>query len=225
MEIAIVGAGHIGTTTGAKLAHAGHAVVFTYSRDPQRLVELAAGLPGARAAQPAAATSAEVIVLSVPWSVVDDALQQLGSLAGKVVIDTTNQFGPTGVLSLPNGLSAAEFNSRRAPEARWVKAFNTYTARFQAEAARRPTELRPAMFYAGEDAGAKAVAAEVVRAAGFHAVDIGGWQQVPLMEAPRRPGAVYGEEYTLANAIKIADAARRDLAEAQRLADALKQPS
>jgi hypothetical protein len=35
---------------------------------------------------------------------------------------------------------------------------------------------------------------------GFAPVDLGGWATVRYMEAPRRPGAVYGEEYHLAEA-------------------------
>ena len=32
------------------------------------------------------------------------------------------------------------------------------------------------------------------------AVDLGGWETVKYVEAPRRPGAVYGEEYHLPDA-------------------------
>src|SRR5262245_18817387 len=135
MKIAIVGAGRIGATTGTKLARAGHLVTFTYSRRPARLADLAGRLPGASADTPAAAVAgADATLLAVPWSVIDDALSRLGPLAGAVVIDATNQFSAAGLEAIPDGWSAAEFNSRRAPGARWVKAFNTYTAHFQAEA-------------------------------------------------------------------------------------------
>lgn len=226
MNVAIIGAGRIGATTGAKLARAGHLVTFAYSRHPARLEELAAGLPNARTETPAAAVAgADATLLAVPWSVIDDALNRMGPLTGAVVIDATNQYGARGLIAIPEGLSAAEFNSRRAPGARWVKAFNTYTAQFQAEAALRPAAQRAAMFYAGEDSAAKAAAAEVIGSSGFHPVDIGGWAQVRYMEAPRRPGAVYGEEYTAADAMRIAEAVRKDPAEAARLADQLKQAS
>jgi 8-hydroxy-5-deazaflavin:NADPH oxidoreductase len=226
MKVAIVGAGRIGATTGAKLARAGYFVTFTYSRRPARLEELAARLPGASTDTPAAAVAgAAATLLAVPWSVVADALSQIGPLSGAVVIDATNQFGASGVEAIPDGLSAAEFNSRRAPGARWVKAFNTYTAQFQAEAALRPVAQRAAMFYAGEDDAAKAVAAEIIQSSGFHPIDIGGWAQVRYMEAPRRPGAVYGEEYTAADAMRIVEAIRNDPAEAARLADRLKRAS
>jgi predicted dinucleotide-binding enzyme len=98
-------------------------VLFSFARDPQALVQLSAGVgPNARAGTPRqAATFGEVVMLSVPWSAIDEALAQAGSLAGTIVIDTTNQFGPHGVQELPGGISAAEYNQRRIPQARLVK--------------------------------------------------------------------------------------------------------
>jgi hypothetical protein len=66
------------------------------------------------------------------------------------------------------------------------------------------------------------VVGDLVRDAGFEPVDLGDWRTVPLMEAPRRGGAVYGEEYDPQSARRIAEAAARDLASAGRLADELK---
>jgi 8-hydroxy-5-deazaflavin:NADPH oxidoreductase len=136
----------------------------------------------------------------VPWRTIDAALAQASSLAGKIVIDTTNQFGPSGVVELPGGMSAAEYNAQRMPGARPVKAYNTLTAGFQAESAGRTGPDRVVMFYAGEDAEAKQVVAQLIEDCGFTAVDMGGWDTVRFMEAPRRPGAVYGEEYHLPEA-------------------------
>jgi predicted dinucleotide-binding enzyme len=36
---------------------------------------------------------ADLVILSVPWAAIDQALIQAGSLASRVVIDTTNQCG------------------------------------------------------------------------------------------------------------------------------------
>lgn len=75
-----------------------------------------------------------------------------------------------------------------------------------------------------QDRGAKSIGAELVRDAGFEPVDLGGWGTIALLEAPRRPGAVYGEEYDPQAARRIAAAAADDLAKAAQLADALKVP-
>ncbi len=223
MRIGIIGAGRIGGNAGRLFSRAGHEVVLSYSRDPARLGARAAAI-GAAAGSPAdAAAFGEVVMLSVPWDAVDDAAAAAGPLADRIVIDTTNQFGAGGVVTLPSGRSAAEFNAERLRGARLVKSFNTLTAGFQAEAADRPADRRVAMFLAGEDQRAKQVVGALIRDAGFEPVDVGGWGQVSIMEAPRRPGSVYGEEYRPEAARRIAEAARQDRAAAAELADSLKE--
>jgi predicted dinucleotide-binding enzyme len=220
VRIGIVGAGRIGGNAGQLFARAGHEVMFSGSRDPGRLEQLAGAAGGARSGSPREAVEfGEVVFFSVPWTAVDDLLDQTGSLAGKIVIDTTNQFGPGGWQQLPE--TAAETNQERMPGARLVKAFNTMTAGFQAEAAGRGV----AMFLAGEDAAAKEMVAGLVRDIGFAPVDVGGWAEVSIMEAPRRDGAVYGEEYSGEDGLRIAAALGRDPHEAARLARELRVES
>jgi hypothetical protein len=50
---------------------------------------------------------------------------------------------------------------------------------------------------------------------------MGGWAQVAIMEAPRRPGAVYGEAYHPEEARRIAEAVRTDPKQAAELAQQL----
>jgi 8-hydroxy-5-deazaflavin:NADPH oxidoreductase len=121
--------------------------------------------------------------------------------------------------------TAAEHNAHRFATSRLVKSFNSYTAAFQAEVGDGRHADPVAMFLGGEDADAKKTVAALVRAAGFEPVDLGGWSAISLLEAPRRPGAVYGEEYPPEAAQRIAAAAATDVAEAARLADELKEPS
>jgi predicted dinucleotide-binding enzyme len=219
MKIGVIGAGNIGSNAGRLFAQAGHEVLLSYTRDPATLAARAAEI-GAQAGSPAdAAAFGEVVMLSVPWRLVEDVAAEAGSLAGRIVIDTTNAFG--GVP--PAGRSAAETNAERLAGARLVKSFNTLTAGFQAEAAARPAEQRVAMFLAGEDEQAKEVVSGLIREIGFEPVDVGGWGQVSIMESPRRPGSVYGEEYRPEAAHRIAAAVRDDPASAAELAIALKE--
>jgi predicted dinucleotide-binding enzyme len=89
MQVAVIGAGRIGGNIARQLARAGHQITVAFSRDPQKLQALADEI-GARAAAPASAvTDAEVVVVSVPWGALPDALERLGSLEGGIVIDTT----------------------------------------------------------------------------------------------------------------------------------------
>jgi 8-hydroxy-5-deazaflavin:NADPH oxidoreductase len=213
MRIGIVGAGRIGGNAGRLFASAGHEVMFSGSRDPAKLEALAAEAQDARTGTPPDAVEfGEVVMFSVPWRAVDDVLAETGSLAGKIVVDTTNQYGEGGWEQLPK--PAAQVNAERMPGARLVKAFNTLTAGFQGEAGGRGV----AMFLAGEDDDAKQTVAGLIRDVGFEPVDVGGWSEVTIMEAPRRDGAVYGEEYSGADGQRIADALREDPDEAARLA-------
>ena len=213
MRIGIVGAGRIGGNAGRLFAGAGHEVMFSGSRDPAKLERLAADAGGARTGSPREAVEfGDAVMFSVPWRAIDDVLAQTGSLADAVVIDTTNQYGAGGVEQLPQ--PAAQVNAERMPGARLVKSFNTLTSSFQGEAAGRGV----AMFLAGEDADAKQLVAGLIRDIGFEAVDVGGWAEVPIMEAPRRDGAVYGEEYSGADGHRIAEALRDDPDAAAKLA-------
>jgi 8-hydroxy-5-deazaflavin:NADPH oxidoreductase len=210
MRIGIIGAGRIGSNAGRLFAMSGHELLFSFARDPNDLSTRAEAVgPRARTGTPSEAVAfGEVVMLSVPWRTIDEALAQAGPLGGKIVIDTTNQFGANGVVELPGGMSAAEYNAERMPGARLVKAYNTLTSGFQAEAAGRTGPDRVVMFYAGEDVEAKQVVARLIEDSGFTAVDMGGWDTVKYMEAPRRPGAVYGEEYHLPEARAFVDRVR-----------------
>jgi 8-hydroxy-5-deazaflavin:NADPH oxidoreductase len=222
MRIGIVGSGRIGSNVGAQLAKAGHEVVFSGSRSAERLEDLARSLPRASAATPAeAAASTDAVVFAVPWPQIDDVVRQLGSLDGRIVIDTTNQFGARGVESL-NGLSAVATNARRMPRARVAKAFNTLTSGFQRDVGDGRVAGEIAMFFASLDESAVETTAAIVAACNFVPVRL-ETAAVRLMEAPRRSKAVYGEAYRPGDARRIAEAAAAaNLDLAGRLADELK---
>lgn len=210
MRIGVIGAGRIGGNAARLWVAAGHEVLLSFSRDPSRLEAAAAEL-GERARAGTVAEAAgfgDVVMLSVPWTRIPAVLAEAGSLAGRIVIDTTNQFGPGGLEALPDGRTAAQVNQARMPAARLVKAFNTLTAGFQASEAGRPPDERVVLFMSGDDAEAKAVVAGLIDDAGFAAVDLGGAADAGPMEAPRRPGGLYGEEYRPAEAEAAARALR-----------------
>ncbi len=210
MKVGIIGAGRIGGGIARQLAGAGHQVLLSFSRDQKSLERLAAEIgPGATAGSPAeAAGFGEVVVISVPWSMLPLAIEQAGSLSGKIVIDTTNQFGGPPLPAA--GQTAADFNAGRMPGARYTKSFNTLTSAFQAQAATRTGEQKVVQWLCGDDAEAKQVVASLIIDAGFVPVDLGGTANCAVMEAPRRPGAVYGEEYRAGDAQAVVEALRAD---------------
>jgi hypothetical protein len=91
MRIGILGAGLMGGKLGTIFARAGHDVVFSYSRDPEKLQTLAkdAGRHATAGTPAAAAAGADAVILAVHWTRVDDVLAQAGRLAGKTVVTCT----------------------------------------------------------------------------------------------------------------------------------------
>jgi len=206
MKIGVIGAGRIGGNCARQAVKGGHEVMLSFARDPSSLDGLASEL-GASVGTPAEAVAfGDVVILSVPWAAIPEALTQAGDLSGKVVIDTTNQFG-SGPMPA-SGQTAASFNAARMPGARYVKSFNTLTSGFQAEAADRQGSDRVVQWIAGDDPEAKAAAAGLISDMGYVPVDLGGTATCAVMEAPRRHGAVYGEEYRAADAQAVVDAVR-----------------
>jgi 8-hydroxy-5-deazaflavin:NADPH oxidoreductase len=212
MKLGIIGAGRIGGNAARLFAAAGHEVLLSFSRDPARLSALA-GEIGDHAAVGSVAEAArfgDVVMLSVPWRLIPAVLDEAGPLAGRTVIDTTNQFRADGIEQIPGRRTAAQFNQERMPGTRLVKAFNTLTSGFQAsEAGREPADQRVVLFLCGDDAAAKATVSDLISDAGFVPIDVGRLADAASMEAPRRPGAVYGEEYRPADARAAVEALRR----------------
>jgi predicted dinucleotide-binding enzyme len=224
VKIGIVGAGRIGGKLAAQWVGRGHDVLLSFKRGRDELAEMADAIGARWGSVGDAVEHGDVVVVSVPWPTVDAVANDVHP-GDKVPIDTTNQYAAGGVAHDFSEASAAEHNAHRFATSRLVKAFNTYTAGFQAEVGDGRYSKAVAMFFGGEDDAAKEVAATLVRDTGFEPVDLGGWATISLLEAPHRPGAVYGEEYTPDAARRIAAAAATDLAEAGRLATELKETS
>jgi 8-hydroxy-5-deazaflavin:NADPH oxidoreductase len=185
MRIGVIGAGRIGGNAARLFAKAGHEVLVSFSRDQGKLEALAAEI-GGRAGTPREAVQfADVVMLSVSWTLIDDVLAQAGPFDGKVVIDTTNQFGREGWEDL-GGRTAAQVNAARMPGARYTKAFNTLTSGFQAQAAGRTGPDRVVMFLCGDDEEAKRIVSGLIDDAGFTPVDMGS---IPARGRRLRRGA------------------------------------
>ena len=177
MRIGILGSGLMGGKLGTIFARAGHEVVFSYARRNEKLERLARDVGrNARAGTPAeAAQNADVLLLAVHWSRVDDVLNQAGDLAGKVIVTCSLPMNAHDTeLVIAHTTSGAEELAKRVPEAQVVCAFNTVPSEvlFGVFEARRKA-ARPSLVYCGDDAGSKGIAAELIRDAGFDPVDAG----------------------------------------------------
>jgi 8-hydroxy-5-deazaflavin:NADPH oxidoreductase len=60
----------------------------------------------------------------------------------------------------------------------------------------------------GDDPQAKEIVAGLIEDMGYVPIDLGGTKTRTAMEAPRRPGAAYAEEYRAADVQAVVDAVR-----------------
>jgi predicted dinucleotide-binding enzyme len=197
-RIGVIGSGRIGGTIGGLWVKAGHPVLFS-SRHPETLKDLVAGLgPLASAGTVAQAIAfGDVVFIAVPYG----ALPQIGrdhgaALAGKIVLDAGNAVaGRDGAIAEEaerDGIGAT--SQKYLPGARLVRAFNTLAWTIFEREANRP-DPRLAVPIAGDDGAAVAVAAALVRNAGFDPVVVG-----KLADARRfqRGARGYGQNVTAA---------------------------
>lgn len=174
MNIGIIGVGKMGMGLGRLWAKHGHHVMFSYSRRPQKLENLALEIGShARSGTPQEAVRfADVLLLAVPWQKVQEALTDAGSLKGKTLITCVTPFGPRGS-EAGFMTSAAEEISKLASEAAVVEAFNTVFANILLSRAHLFGNNMPTVFYCGDDRDAKSKVAELIQDAGLQAVDAG----------------------------------------------------
>lgn len=182
MDIAIIGAGNVGGTLGARWAALGHTIHFGVP-DPNdskyNALRAVAGV--ALCASSEAAARADVIVLTVPWAVAQGAIRDLGPLGDKVIIDCTNPvtFGSDGVAMAPiEGLSGAALVAAAAQGGHVVKTLNQVGFNIMAN----PGVSSALMLVAGDDANAKAIATGLVRELGFDARDAGPLRNASALE-------------------------------------------
>src|ERR1041385_8084307 len=152
MNITIVGSGNVGRALAGGWKKAGHIVTFA-ARDPAGAKAAELKKEGYAVVPQADAGKAEVIVLAVPWTGIEQTVKALGSLAGRIVIDAINPLTANLELALGFSDSAGETVARLASGAKVVKAFNTTGANNMANAKYPGGKLLMAV--AGEDAAAK----------------------------------------------------------------------
>jgi 8-hydroxy-5-deazaflavin:NADPH oxidoreductase len=190
VRIGILGSGLMGSKLGTIFARAGHEVVFSYSRKPEKLKRLARDAGGnARAGTPAAAAEgADALLLAVNWPRLDDVLKQAGDLAGKVIVTCSLPMNDDNAeLVIAHTSSGAEALAKQLPRAHVVAAFGTIPSEvlfgvFERKGKGKP----PSLVYYGDHQGAKEVAVELIQDVGFEPVDAG----------PLRMGR-YAEPFTM----------------------------
>ncbi len=183
MKVTVIGAGNMGSAFVKQLTLAGHEVSVT-ARNGAKAAELAAAHPGARAVDTAgAAQDADAVVLATAYADAASALQAVGDLQGKVVIDITNPLTADYMgLTLGHSTSAAEEIAKVVPQAEVVKGFNTLFAQVLAAGADFGQGQRASVLLASDSARAKQVSTELAQSMGFGVIDAGGLKNARYLE-------------------------------------------
>lgn len=182
MRIAFMGHGKVGGALATNLTRAGHDVVIADTgRGGPEPGEPAAGMKVVPAAE--AIAGAEVVFLATPFSVSEALVGTYAdALSGKVLVDCTNPVGPGVTHGLASTRSGSEALQAQAPEARVVKAFSIYGFENLADNTYPGTPVRPAMFYCGADAKAKATVGRLIADLGWDPLDAGDLKQALHLE-------------------------------------------
>jgi predicted dinucleotide-binding enzyme len=188
-KVAVFGTGQVGDTLANGFLGRGDAVMRA-SRDPSKLQAWKASATGEAAVGTfeEAAKWADTIVLAVKGTAAESVLDLAGiaNLAGKVVIDTTNPIAEAppqnGVLQYFTAAneSLMERLQNKAPDARFVKAFNSVGSAFMVKP---QFKSKPAMFICGNDPAAKQEAVAILESFGWQAVDMGAVEVARPIEA------------------------------------------
>lgn len=163
MKIAIIGTGFIGSTLGRALSGSGHQV--TYGSRHVDDDEVAAGTTARVSRVDEALREAEVIILAIPGAAVADLTAEEGSaMAGKLVIDATNQMGA----------DVANARASLPSSVRYARAFNTLGGENLADPLF--ADGRADMFFSSPD-GDRSTVEETIEGVGLRPVYVGEDQE------------------------------------------------
>ena len=182
MNILILGAGNMGSALASRFANAGHRVRIS-ARTPGKAESVAAATGAQAYAAGQLLADDEVVVLVTGHADAVPALQALGPLDGKVVIDITNPLAADYMgLTLGHDTSAAEEIAKAFPTIELVKAFNTLFAQVLAQGPAFAGGQIATAFYAGDSERARQTARSLIESIGFAAQDAGPLKNARYLE-------------------------------------------
>jgi 8-hydroxy-5-deazaflavin:NADPH oxidoreductase len=182
MKLGILGSGLMGTALGLAWAQAGHQIIFSYSRDPGKLQQLAqqAGNGSQATSVKEAGAQSDAVLVAVPWHRLDEVLDQAGSLRSKTLLTCMLPMtDDDSDLALGLNTSGAEVLAQRTG-AHVVSTFNTVWS--DVITVRQSDNTPRSMLYVGDDSEAKAVASGLIHDAGFEPLDAGELRNARLLE-------------------------------------------
>ncbi len=185
MHIAFIGHGNVGAPLADHLQRLGHRVTLAVRDSAADSVRQVQARNPALAAAPMAQAvqQAEVVFLATPYAANAGIVAPLaGALAGKVLVDCTNPVGPGLTHGLDSRQSGAQALQQLAPQARVVKAFTVYGFENFEDNRFPAANVKPAMFFCGDDAAAKQTVAGLIDQLGWQPLDVGALAQALHLE-------------------------------------------
>ena len=185
MDVTIIGTGNMARAIGNRVLAGGHDLTLV-GKDSEGAEAAAAEIGDGASVNKAVAgdpIGGDVVVLAVYYPDARAAAEQYGGqLAGKVVVDITNPVNETfdGLVVPPDGSATQELESL-APDARFVKAFNTTFA--GPLTAGEVSGHKLDVLIAGDDDEAKATVATLARDGGLNPIDAGARTRARELEA------------------------------------------
>lgn len=166
MKVSIIGQGNVGSALQRGAKNAGYEVQ-TAGPNPEEV--RAAGAWG------------DIIILAIPAAARQDAIKNLGHIAGKTLVDATNLLNADGGFEGDLTKSGAEQVQEWAPKANVVKAFNTVFAQNMSTGKVKNAPL--SLLVASDQGDAKKQVLNLGKAIGFEPVDVGPLSNARYLEA------------------------------------------
>jgi hypothetical protein len=181
MKIGVLGTGMVGQALGTKLVQLGHHVTMgSRTPDNQNAARWAKknGVNASQGTFSDAAAMSEMVFLCTKGEATLDVIHTIGPAAfeGKVVVDVSNALdfsqGMPATLLICNTDSLGEQVQKALPQAKVVKTLNIVNCEVMVDPAKADG---PTMLVSGNDAGAKAEVAELLKSFGWKdIIDLGG---------------------------------------------------
>lgn len=187
-KVAVIGLGNIGKIVAANLVNGNREVIVASHKleDAKALAKQLGSL--AKAAEvPAAIKEADIVVMAVWFSTIQELVKQYATeLQGKIIVDPSNPIAPDGNGGFKKIIgadeSAGQIIAGILPKgAKLAKALGTLGAGSLANAAYQKPEAA-LLFYATDDISINANIEELIKDNGFEPVYVGGIDQSIRLE-------------------------------------------
>jgi predicted dinucleotide-binding enzyme len=177
--ISIIGSGNMAAAIGTRAAKHGH-IIELMSRDTAKAQALAGQIGnGATVGTFGARPVGDIVIVAILYAGAVDVVANYGEvLAGKILIDITNPFNAdvSGLVTTAGNSSSQQIAGVAPEGTHVVKAFNTIFRNVLAQD--KPVDV----FFAGDNAEAKARVAAFLESLDMRPLDAGGLEMASVLE-------------------------------------------